>query len=44
MGGVDPNKSRMRAALGAVLELAPSPKGFTLSEFASQVRAITGQN
>jgi hypothetical protein len=34
----------MRAALGAVLALAPSPNGFTTSEFASQVRAITGQN
>lgn len=44
VGGVDPNKSRMRAALGAVLALAPFPKGFTVSEFASQVLAITGQN
>lgn len=44
VGGVDPNKPRMRAALGAVLALAPSPNGFTTSEFASQVRAITGQN
>jgi hypothetical protein len=44
VGGVDPNKSRMRAALGAVLALAPSPQGFTISDFASQVRAITGQN
>lgn len=26
VGGVDPNKPRMRAALGAVLALAPSPK------------------
>ena len=43
VGGVDANKSRMRAALGAVVALAPSPKGFTVSEFASQVRAITGQ-
>jgi hypothetical protein len=44
VGGVDPNKPRMRAALGAVLALVPSPNGFTISEFASQVRAITGQN
>ena len=43
VGGVDANKSRMRAALGAVVALAPSPNGFTISEFASQVRAITGQ-
>jgi hypothetical protein len=34
----------MRAALGVVLALAPSPNGFTISKFASQVRAITGQN
>lgn len=44
VGGIDPNKPRMRAALGAVLALAPSPKGFTVSEFASQVRALSGQN
>ncbi len=44
MGGIDPNKPRMRAALGAVLALAPSPQGFTASEFASQVRTITRQN
>ena len=44
VGGIDPNKPRMRAALEAVLALAPSPKGFTISEFASRVRAITGQN
>ena len=44
VGGIDPNKSRMRAALKAVLALAPSPKGFTVSQFASQVRAITGQS
>jgi hypothetical protein len=44
VGGIDPNKPRMRAALEAVLALAPSPKGFTIAEFASRVRAITGQN
>jgi hypothetical protein len=43
VGGIDPNKPRMRAALQALLALAPSPNGFTMSEFASQVRAITGQ-
>jgi len=42
VGGIDPNKSRMRAALEAVLALAPSPKDFTIAEFASRVRAITG--
>ena len=44
VGGIDLNKSRTRAALGAIVALAPCPKGFTASEFASQVRAITGQN
>jgi len=44
VGGIDPNKPRRRAALEAVLALAPSPHGFTISEFASQVRAITGLN
>lgn len=43
VGGIDPNKPRMRAAWQALLALAPSPHGFTLSQFASQVRAITGQ-
>jgi hypothetical protein len=43
VGGIDPNKPRMRAALGAILALASSPKGFTISEFASQVRALSGQ-
>lgn len=44
VGGIDPNKPRMRAALGAILALAPSPKGFTVSEFASQVRLLTRQS
>jgi hypothetical protein len=44
VGGIDPNGPRMRAALQAVLALAPSPQGFTVGEFALQVRAITGQN
>jgi len=43
VGGIDSNKPRRRAALGAVLALAPSPQGFTISQFASQVRAITGK-
>jgi len=32
----------MRAALQALLALSPSPQGFTISEFAAPVRAITG--
>jgi hypothetical protein len=36
VGGIDPNKSRMRADVGAILAQAFSPKGFTVSEFASR--------
>jgi hypothetical protein len=42
IGGIDLNKSRMRAALKALLALAASPQGFTVSQFASQVRALIG--
>ena len=34
----------MSGALQALLALAPSPQGFTISEFAAQMRAITGQS
>jgi hypothetical protein len=44
VGGIDLNKSRMRAALKAVLALSASPQGFTVSQFASQVRALIGQS
>jgi hypothetical protein len=43
VAGIDPNKPRMRAALKAVLALAPSTKGFTISEFASRVWANPGK-
>jgi hypothetical protein len=34
----------MRSALAAVLALAASPNGFTVTGFAAQVRVMTGQN
>jgi hypothetical protein len=43
VGGVDINRSRIRAALAAVLALASSPAGFTVAELSSKVRAMTGQ-
>jgi len=42
IGGVDLNNKRMRDALSAVLALAPAPHGFTVSEFAAKVHAMTG--
>ncbi len=44
VGGIDLNKPRMRAPLAAVLSLSPSPRGFTVSEFASRVQSITKQS
>lgn len=43
VGGVDPNKPRMRAALTAAITLAAVPNGFTVTDFAARVRALTGQ-
>ena len=43
VGGVDLNKPRLRAALAAVLALAPSPGGFTVAQFTAKVQAMTGQ-
>ncbi len=42
--GVDLNKPRIRAALAAVLALAPAPGGFTAAEHAARVRQITGHD
>jgi hypothetical protein len=42
VGGVDTNKPRMRAAMAGVVALAPSPRGFTVSELAARVCAMTG--
>jgi hypothetical protein len=42
VGGLDPNKPRTRAVMRAVLALAVAPGGFTVSDFARQVRLATG--
>jgi hypothetical protein len=42
VGGVDPNKPRMREAVRAALALAPAPNGFTVAEFTAKVHAHTG--
>jgi hypothetical protein len=38
------NRARRRSALAAVLALAASPNGFTVTGFAEQVRVMTGQS
>jgi len=43
VGGVDLNKPRLRAALQAVLALAPSPGGFTVAQLTAKVQAMTRQ-
>src|SRR6266540_2114988 len=43
VGGIDVNKPRIRAALAAVLALAPSPDGFTVADMTAKVHAMTGQ-
>src|SRR6266851_663581 len=43
VGGVDMNKPRTRTALAAVLALANSPTGFTVTELTTKARAMTGQ-
>ena len=42
-GGVDLNKPRIRAALAAVVALAPAPGGFTVAQFAARDHTMTGQ-
>ena len=42
VGGVDFNRPRMRLAIQAALALSTSPKGFTASELASEVRRQGG--
>jgi len=44
VGGVDPNKPRMRAALMAGVALAAAPDGLTIADFAAPVRMQTGQS
>lgn len=42
VGGVDFNRPRMRAVAHAVIALATSPTGFTASELAQKVAALSG--
>jgi hypothetical protein len=43
-GGIDLNKPRIRATLNAALALAPAPGGFTVTDLAAKVRAMTGNS
>ena len=44
VGGVDLNNPRIRTALSAVLALAPSPAGFSATDFTAKVQSMTGQS
>jgi len=44
VGGIDLNKPRMRRVADAVLALASSPTGFTASDLAEKVRAMSGES
>jgi hypothetical protein len=44
VGGIDPNKPRMRQVIEALIALSPSPNGFTASEVAARVRALSKQS
>ena len=44
VGGVDLNNPRIRTALSAVLALAPSPAGFSATDFRAKVQSMTGQS
>ena len=44
VGGIDLNKARMRWVIEALIVLSPSPGGFTASELARQVRALSKQS
>lgn len=43
IGGIDINKPRLQAALRAAVALTPSPGGFTVGDFTSTVRSLSGQ-
>jgi DNA-binding transcriptional ArsR family regulator len=43
VGGIDFNKPRMRRVADSVLALSTSPTGFTASELAQKVRAMSGE-
>ena len=44
VGGIDLNKPRMRRVIEALLALSSSPNGFTASEVAARVRALSKQS
>ena len=43
VGGIDLNKTRMRGVLEALIALSASPNGFTASQVAARVCALTKQ-
>jgi hypothetical protein len=43
VGGIDLNKARMRHVVEALIALSPSPNGFTASDLAARVRALSKQ-
>ena len=44
VGGIDLNKARMRQVIEALIALSPSPNGFTASNVAARVRALSKQS
>jgi hypothetical protein len=44
VGGIDLNKARMRQVVEALIALSPSPNGFTASDVAAQVCALSKQS
>jgi hypothetical protein len=44
VGGIDLNKARMRQVIEALIALSPSPDGFTASDVAARVRALSKQS
>src|SRR5437763_3546512 len=44
VGGIDLNKPRMRQVVEALIALSPSPNGFTASDVAARVRALSKQS
>jgi len=44
VGGLDLNKPRIRTVLAAVLALAPSPTGFSVSELTAKVTSMTAHS
>ena len=44
VGAIDLNKARIRHVVEALIALSPLPKGFTASDVAARVRALSKQN